>query len=656
MYRRILMVYPEFPETFWSFKSSLGFVGKKTNFPPLSLLTVAALLPERYEVRVVDMNVQSLRPTDLDWADMVFTSSMLVQKESLERVIARVRKAGKPIVAGGPYPTQCWQGIEGVDHFVLNEAEITLPAFIADLEAGHPKHLYSSDLKPDLSQTPPPRYGLIDRRPYSSMALQFSRGCPNDCEFCDIVELFGRKPRVKPAGRFIAELESLHSLGHRGGIFIVDDNFIGNRVAVKELLAQVVDWQEAHGRPFTFSTEASVDLARDEELLALMVRAGFTMAFVGIETPVKESLESAHKRTNLGVSLPDSVRKIQESGIEVTAGFIVGFDTDPEDIAARQIAFIQESGIVTAMVGLLTALPNTRLHRRLKDEGRLLAESSGDNTHGLALNFVPKMEPSKLIGAYAEVLTTIYDPKRYFERCQVLLKRLPRRSQAGDRVLGERTALSNVRALLHSFFRQVLSPYGHHYLGFLATTLRRRPWMLAKALEKAIEGYSLIRMTRLKVEKPWARARALGSLLHRSILSLDRRIGKVAPTGLGGLFEESRAVHADLSTIAALAAKAPVLALVETSVQALSLRVASFVSDRSSHLVTVASRATEAQRRTLSAAVGRHRDKRGTVPAPASPLPGSRMSFLLPELAALDSMIMGIGSFAEAGQGQAEAG
>ncbi len=509
MKRNVLLIYPEFPETFWSFKGSLDFVGKKANFPPLSLLTVAALLPPRYEARLVDMNVRPLTRADLEWADVFFTSSMLVQKDSLASLLAGLRGLGKPIVAGGPYPTQCWSGIEGVDHFVLNEAEITLPAFIEDIEAGRAKHVYESDTKPDLVLTPKARYELIDFKPYSAMMLQYSRGCPNDCEFCDIIELFGRKPRVKSPAQLVGEIDALYRLGHRGGIFIVDDNFIGNRVEVKKVLREIVAWQDGHGRPFKLSTEASVDLAKDDELLDLMVRAGFTMAFLGIETPVAASLESAHKRTNLGVSLPDSVRKIQERGIEVTAGFIVGFDTDPEDIAERQIAFIQESGIATAMVGLLTALPKTRLHRRLVAEGRLLADSTGDNTHGLELNFVPKMEVSTLIDAYAEVLTTIYDPKRYFDRCSVLLERLSRRPSDGTAPPRERPIRSSLRALVYTFTRQIISRYGHHYLRFLATTLVRSPRMLAKAIEKAIEGYSLIRITKVKIREPWARMRAL---------------------------------------------------------------------------------------------------------------------------------------------------
>jgi radical SAM superfamily enzyme YgiQ (UPF0313 family) len=608
MIRKVLLVYPEFPETFWSFKGSLGFVGKKANFPPLSLLTVAALLPERYEARVVDMNVRPLDQAELDWADIVFASAMLVQKDSLKRLVERVKGSGKPIVAGGPYPTQCREEIAGVDHFVLNEAEITLPAFIAELEAGRAKSVYESEERPDLALTPRPRYDLIDIRPYSSLMLQYSRGCPNDCEFCDIIELFGRKPRVKSPEQFVGEIESLYRLGHRGGIFIVDDNFIGNRAAVKEVLREIIAWQEAHGRPFTFSTEASIDLAKDDELLDLMEGAGFTMTFVGIETPVVESLVSASKRANIGISLQDSVRKIQERGIEVTAGFIIGFDTDPEDIAERQIAFIQESGIATAMVGLLSALPKTALHRRLAAEGRILGESSGDNTHELRLDFVPKMDASKLIDAYAEVLTTIYDPRRYFERCDVLLSRLPRRSKAGAAVAVERSLLENVRAAATSFARQAFSSYGRHYLRFLATTLVRRPWALAKGIEKAIHGYSLIEITREKVMNPWARTRALERAMTLSIKRLRSIMDEGALAGPAGASAETSRIRRGLSALEVLKAARPVPVLVESTLRALAEIAGRFLGDLSERLPWLVANATERQRYRIQRVLARYRD------------------------------------------------
>jgi radical SAM superfamily enzyme YgiQ (UPF0313 family) len=639
MLKKALLVYPEFPETFWSFKGSLGFAGKKANFPPLSLLTVAALLPGRYIPKIVDMNVGPLEQADLDWADIVFTSAMLVQKESLARLVDRVKRAGKTIVAGGPFPTQCREQIAGVDHFVLGEAEITLSSFIEDFEEGRAKRVYESGEKPDLALTPRPRYDLIDFKPYSSMMLQYSRGCPNDCEFCDIIELYGRKPRVKSPDQFVGEIESLYRLGYRGGIFIVDDNFIGNRVAVKEVLRRIIAWQAAHGRPFTFSTEASVDLAKDDELLGLMTRAGFTMAFVGIETPVAESLESAHKRTNLGISLRDSVRKIQESGIEVTAGFIVGFDTDPEDVAARQIAFIQESGIATAMVGLLSALPGTALFRRLAAEGRLLGESSGDNTHELRLNFVPRMDASRLIDAYAEVLTAIYDPKRYFERCDVLLGRLPRRSNAGAAVVAERSAIENARAFILSFARQAFSRYGRRYLRFLANTLLRRPWALAKAIEKAIHGYSLIEITRMKVRRPWVRAKSLGRELELSIGRLQGLMDRKVPAGLEAALAGAAAIRRGLRSIAAAgSAYPPVPALSESPVRAFAERAAAFLGDLAERLPALAANATERQRRRIASAVSRYRRRCEAAYARARPA-GSVLESLFSQIAALDSII-----------------
>jgi radical SAM superfamily enzyme YgiQ (UPF0313 family) len=492
---KVLMIYPEIPETFWSFKHSLKFIGKKSSFPPLSLLTVAALLPERFEARIVDLNVDKLRPKTLAWADLVFVSAMLVQKDSLERVISRCKALGKVVVAGGPYPTSSYESIEGVDHFVLGEAEITLAPFIADWEAGAAKRVYRSEERADLALTPPPRYDLVDMRRYSSMLLQYSRGCPFSCEFCEIVELFGRRPRVKGARQFLAEVESIYALGYRGSVFIVDDNFIGNKIEVKKLLPALARWQEERGRPFSFFTEASVDLAKDEELLDLMVSAGFNMAFVGIETPVEASLALTNKRQNLGVSLLDSVRRIQEKGIEVTGGFILGFDADPADIAERQISFIRESGISTAMVGLLTALPGTRLYRRLFSEGRILGESTGENTHARELNFVPRMAKSELIAAYAAVLKAIYEPKAYFERCLTLLKRLPRRASVNRSFPGFLATLANIRALVMSLVGQGFSSYGAHYFRFLGSVLRERAWLFPKAVELAILGSNLIKTT-----------------------------------------------------------------------------------------------------------------------------------------------------------------
>ena len=424
---RALLVYPEMPPTYWSMRYALPFIGKKAVFPPLGLLTVAAMLPKDFEITLVDMNLEPLRDSAIARADVIFASAMIVQKASLAQVIARGHAHGKPVVAGGPYPTSCHEEIQGVDHFVLNEAEATLPAFLRDFSRGRAQRIYTSAERPDITRTPAPRFDLARDKGYAQMALQFSRGCPHHCEFCDIIELFGRKPRTKTPAQLLHEMDLLYEAGWRGSLFLVDDNFIGNRREVKALLSELIPWQRARHHPFTFFTEASLDLASDEPLMDQMVEAGFNMVFMGLETPDLCTLKATGKPQNLKADMLASVRSIQRKGMEVSGGFIVGFDSDAEDIFERQIRFIQEAAIPTAMVGLLTALPRTQLHRRLQAEGRLTGESGGgNNTHDLRLNFVPRMEPGKLIEGYEHILAEIYRPDRYFERCLRLLRRLKR--------------------------------------------------------------------------------------------------------------------------------------------------------------------------------------------------------------------------------------
>src|SRR5262249_47543185 len=339
---KTLLVYPEFPETYWSFRHALSFEGKRSAFPPLGLLTVSAMLPEAWERRLVDLNIQRLKPSDIEWADLVFCSAMLVQKDSLRRVVELCKAAGKRVVIGGPYITTSTEDIPQADHIFLGEAETTLPEFVRDLERGEAKRIYQAAERPALSATPIPDFHLADLRRYSAMSVQYSRGCPFQCEFCDIIEIYGRVPRTKGNEQMLAELNSLLELGWRGMVFIVDDNFIGNKRNVKRLLPDLASWSERHGYPFSFITEASVNLAEDEELLYGMRRAGFRRVFLGIETPVEATLKEAQKGQNLRGDLLSSVRKIQGHGMEVMAGFIVGFDNDPEDIFDRQIEFIRE--------------------------------------------------------------------------------------------------------------------------------------------------------------------------------------------------------------------------------------------------------------------------------------------------------------------------
>jgi radical SAM superfamily enzyme YgiQ (UPF0313 family) len=422
----ILMINPEFPDTYWSFRHALPFEGKRCAFPPLGLMTVSTLLPPSWERRLVDLNVERLRSSDIEWADMVMVTAMLVQKESLKRVVRRCKALGKRVVVGGPYVSTTLEELAEADHIFLGEAETTVPQFVADLAQGTAKRTYQAEEKPPLSITPVADFQLADMKKYSAMCVQYSRGCPFNCEFCDIIEIYGRVPRTKSNQQMLAEFDALRDLGWRGTVFIVDDNFIGNKKNVRRLLPALADWQKRHNYPFLLITEASVNLADDEPLLDSMRDAGFRRVFLGIETPVEESLHEAQKSQNRG-DLLDSVKKIQSYGMEVMGGFIVGFDNDPEDIFERQIKFIRESAIPLAMVGILTALPDTQLWRRLKKEGRLLSESSGNNTN-CELNFVPKMDPARLIAGYQSIMKTIYKSSEYYQRALDSLKRTPQTS------------------------------------------------------------------------------------------------------------------------------------------------------------------------------------------------------------------------------------
>lgn len=416
-----LLVYPLYPDTFWSFKHSLGFIAKKAAFPPLGLLTVAAMLPAEWPKKLVDLNVEPLTDEQLAWADLVMISAMIVQKESARQVIQRCKAQGKKVVAGGPVFTTQHEQFVDVDHFVLNEAEVTLPRFLGDLAAGRPQPLYTSDERPDITETPVPLWSLIDIKNYATMAIQYSRGCPFNCEFCDIIIMNGRIPRVKATAQMQREFQALFDAGWRKSVFIVDDNFIGNTKEVKQLLPALITWQQTHEFPFTLLTEVSANLARDEELMQLMSAANFFKVFLGLETPNQESLLECDKRQNTVSNLAEVVETIHHHGMQVMGGFIVGFDHDPENIFDLQVRFIQQIGVVTAMVGILTALPQTRLWHRLKVEGRLLSDATGENTDG-RLNFKPVMAKEKLIAGYQQLITTLYAPKNYYQRINTFLK------------------------------------------------------------------------------------------------------------------------------------------------------------------------------------------------------------------------------------------
>ena len=479
----ILLVYPQFPDTFWSFKHALTFIRKKASLPPLGLITVAAMLPEGWPKGLVDTNVQPLTDGDLDWADMVFLSAMVVQRRYAREIIDRCQAHGVRLVAGGPLFTCEADRFQDVDHLVLNEAEITLPQFLADLARGQAKHLYTSDEYPDIQQTPAPLWRLLDLKRYATMSVQFSRGCPFDCDFCNVTALFGHRPRTKSARQIIAELDDLYAAGWRGGVFFVDDNFIGNKKALKnDVLPALIQWRRDKVG-MGFNTEVSINLADDPELVSLMVQAGFGEVFVGIETPDEKGLAECNKGQNRGRDLVADVKRLQRAGLQVQGGFIVGFDSDTPSIFQRQIDFIQRSGIVTAMVGLLQAPFGTELYRRLKGEGRILDEISGDNADG-STNIIPKMNLDTLREGYKRLMDQIYSPDYYYERIKTLLREYK----------PPRLRVHLDAEYLLAFFRSIyqLGIRGKerwHYWRLMFWTLFRRPRAFPLAVTLAIYGF-----------------------------------------------------------------------------------------------------------------------------------------------------------------------
>ncbi|MDA8175001.1 MAG: B12-binding domain-containing radical SAM protein [Nitrospiraceae bacterium] len=471
----------------------MGFISKKASYPPLGLLTVAAMLPEEWELRLVDMNVRKLRDKDIIWADYVFVSAMIVQADSVRKVLERCKSLGRKTVAGGPIFTTGHEEYTGVvDHFVLNEAEETLPAFLSDLKKGTPARMYTSAEWADLDTSPVPRKDLIKSSDYGAMNIQYSRGCPFDCEFCNITSLFGRAPRTKSKEQLIAELDSIHALGWKGCVFIVDDNFIGNKAKLKrEILPAMIGWMARNNYPFTFTTEASINLADDEELMGLMVQAGFDTVFVGIESPNEDSLSECGKRANKGRDMIASIRKMQQSGLEVQGGFIVGFDNDPPDIFDRMISFIQDSSVVTAMVGMLNALPSTKLHNRLAKEGRLLKRASGNNTD-FSINFIPSMDHDYLIGGYKRVIENIYSPKQYYKRVTTFLQNY----RPGDKIKFH-VRYNYVLALPKSIIRiGIFGRERFQYWKLFFWSLFRRPKLFPLAITFSIYGFHFRKMVK----------------------------------------------------------------------------------------------------------------------------------------------------------------
>ncbi len=489
----ILMIYPQFPDTFWSFKHALKFIRKRASSPPLGLLTVAGMLPAAWEKRLVDVNIHKLEDDDIAWADMVMISAMTVQRDSANEIITRVRAADKVIAAGGPLFTAEPEAFPDVDHLILNEAEITLPLFLADLGRGQPKRIYQTDEYADLTTTPAPLWELIDLRYYDSLSLQFTRGCPFNCDFCNVTALLGHRMRLKTTRQLINELDNIYALGWRRGIFIVDDNFIGNkRILKREVLPALIEWRKGK-KGCRFITEASVNLSDDEELIRMMVKAGFTSVFVGIETPDNDSLAECSKSQNLNRDLVSSVKKLQQMGLQVMGGFIVGFDNDDETIFEHMIDFIQESGIVTAMVGLLQAPIGTQLYQRMLHEGRIRNAYSGDNVDG-ETNIIPKMDATLLKNGYRKILDSIYSAKGFYERVRTFLRNYTPSHHAVTMQWEE------IAALFASIFEiGIKSKERWQYWKLFFWALFRHPKKFPLAITFTIYGYHFRKVNELHV-------------------------------------------------------------------------------------------------------------------------------------------------------------
>jgi radical SAM superfamily enzyme YgiQ (UPF0313 family) len=486
-----LLVYPRFPVTYWGFQYGLRLTGKRAALPPLGLVTVAALLPSHWHMRLVDLNVEALHDDDLRWADVVLTGGLLIQAKSMQEVIARAVAFQLPVAVGGPAPTASPGLFGDADVVLQGEAEGRIDELVQALaeRSGSPRTLEAATSFPDMTSVPVPRFDLLDLSTYVSVSVQYSRGCPFQCEFCDVIEIFGREPRVKTPEQVVEELEAIHRLGYRGTLFFVDDNFIGNQSAVKRLLPILREWQRSRGWPFDLYTEASVNLANDPQLLDEMVAAGFTSVFVGIETPSVKALEQTRKFHNLRVDLSAAIDRITRAGLEVMGGFIVGFDTDGEEVFALQREFLARQPMPLAMVGILTALPGTALWRRLEAEGRLRERPNGDQFS--RPNFVPVMDERALLSGYADLMKWLYSPQEYYRRCQAHLDR------AGSISKARSSTRSEVGVLLRTIWHVgVLSPRRRLFWQLMVKALARGRRQLRQAVAHAVQGEHFILYTR----------------------------------------------------------------------------------------------------------------------------------------------------------------
>lgn len=485
----ILLVYPKFPDTFWSFKHAIKFIEKKAANPPLGLVTIAAMLPISWNTKLIDVNIETLEDSDVLWADLILISAMTIQRDSVRKIVDQCHSLDKKVVAGGPLFTCEPDEFQDIDHLILNEGEITFHQFLTDFQNGNPARRYETKDLCEIEEAPLPKFELLKMDQYDAMSVQFSRGCPYQCDFCNVTALFGHRPRVKSTNQFIAELDYLYQLGWRRNIFVVDDNFIGNKKFLKEeILPAMIEWKKDK-KGCNFITEASINLADDDVLVQLMTDAGFTSVFIGIETPSEEGLVECHKSQNSRRNLLDNVHKLQRSGLQVMAGFIVGFDSDTSNIFQRQFDFIQESGIVTSMVGLLQAPAGTELYRRLKSEGRISVGFSGDNGDG-STNVIPRMDIRALKSGYQALVRKLFQPDEVYMRIQVLLDHFQTKTAPVALTWTEIKAL--VRTI---FWIGMVKETASHYWKLIFSTLKKYPSKLPLAITMTVYAYHFRRIS-----------------------------------------------------------------------------------------------------------------------------------------------------------------
>jgi radical SAM superfamily enzyme YgiQ (UPF0313 family) len=491
-----LLVWPEIPITYWGGQYAIALINKRTFMPPLGLITVAAMCPKEWNMRLVDLNFEKVTDEDLEWADTLMMSGMAIQHRSMMETLARAKKAGVTTVCGGPHATSSPEKFTDADYLVVDEGEITFVNWLKDFLEGKAERVYSANgVKPNVTQTPVPRFDLLKWEAYTHMCIQFSRGCPFACEFCDITTLYGKTPRTKTPEQVTNELQAIYDLGFRGEVFMVDDNFIGNKKNVKLMLPTLIKWMEDHEFPFWLYTEASLNLADDDELLESMCKAGFHSVFIGIESPSLESLRETQKYQNLQGDMLGRIHKIQSYGLEVMAGFIVGFDNDTEDIFERQIEFITQARIPMAMIGPLNAMPNTQLWDRLKREGRLLNDFTGDN---LSLpNFRTNMPFLTMVRGYRTVLATLYSPENFFGRLKEMVASLKGRRNKTLGRLNISTRIKWAIPLSTAVIKLSImdARYRKEYSSFLLWVWRNHPDKFLFALTRALTGYHFMRYT-----------------------------------------------------------------------------------------------------------------------------------------------------------------